>query len=210
MLFENGWEYELCRFWIRLLYFLFLVDIDIKSKCTDIPEKGIIIASNHASNLDPPLILEALPCRLSFVAKKELFDIPYFGILLKSLNMIPVNRSAFKPSTIKSISERIKENNILIFPEGTRTRTGEIGEGKPGFGYMVKKIECSVLPIYIDSFDILKKGELVPNSRKVRIHIGELLTFENIYDKIYNYAEKEQYLAITNLVIDRIKALKET
>jgi len=204
---RNGIGYELSRAWLRFLYFIFLMDVEFCSENKNLPEKGVIIASNHFSNLDPPLIMGAYPYKISFVAKKELFKIPYIGRLIRALNMIPINRSAFSPSTLRTVMKRINENNIVIFPEGTRSRTGKIGPGKPGFGYMVKKLECDVLPMHIDSFHLLKKGSFFITPGRVNIKVGKILSYDEILDSLTSEDEKDKYQEISDIVLEKINIL---
>lgn len=199
--------YRLCQFYLDILFALFLVKVKLTND-DDFPQKGIILASNHFSNLDPAFLMNKLKCRTSVVAKKELFKIPFLGWFFSSLEMIPINRRAFSPGTVKLISEKLNKWNVLIFPEGTRSKTGEIGKARPGFGYMVKKMKCDVLPIFIDSFHILPKHHFFPRPGRVVIKMGRLLCFDELYDKIKMFDEKQQYIEIGNIVMNEIKALR--
>ncbi|MDD5090359.1 MAG: lysophospholipid acyltransferase family protein [Candidatus Wallbacteria bacterium] len=204
---DAGWR--ISRFWLRILHFFFLIRLDVTFLDENIPEKGFILAGNHFSNLDPPLLYSAFPYPLSFISKFELLRLPFFGRVFKDLGMIPVNRQSFGPSTVREASERIKNRNIAIFPEGTRSTTGEILEGKPGFGYFVDKLSAGVIPVYIGSSCILPKNRFLPNPATVKIIFGKLLTFEDISAKIGSRNPRERFMEITRIVMDEVRKLKE-
>lgn len=199
---------RICTFWLNVLFFFFMLKIRIIFREQLYSRKGLLLASNHFSNLDPPFLFFAWPGLVSFVAKKELFSIPYLGTLISDLGMIGVNRESFGPSTVKKIGGFLAERNVLMFPEGTRSRDGEIGEGKPGFGFLVSHLEADVVPVYIDSFRILPRNSFFPVPGTVKIIFGRKLTFQEISAKIDNIKEKSAYEKITAMIMDEISQLK--
>lgn len=100
----------------------------------EVPEEGpVIIASNHKSWLDPVAIGIVLKRRVYFMAKAELFSIPVFNLLIKSLGAFPVQRGKADISSLRSALKVLKEGKVLgIFVEGTRVKSPGIGELKPG------------------------------------------------------------------------------
>ena len=101
----------------------------------NVPANGpVIIASNHISNLDPPTIGTALKNRqMSFMAKAELFAIPVFGFVIRKLHAFPVKRGASDRTAIKTALDRLYAGGVLgIFPEGTRSKDGELKKGVGG------------------------------------------------------------------------------
>lgn len=116
-------------------------------------EGGVIIASNHISYLDPPLLCAALPRRATFMARQGLFKIPLLRWFIKHY-AFPVDREKTLPSTIKEAVKRLKSGELLVmFPEGRRSETGELLEGKRGIGMVVSISKVPVIPTLIIGSD---------------------------------------------------------
>ena len=133
------------RAWFRLGYRLEVVGQE------RIPMSGsLVLASNHQSNLDPPLIGAFFPREISFVAKKQLFANPWFGRLIRHFNAIPLDRAGVDLRALKEIRARLAEGrDLLVFPEGTRSRDGRLGKPRAGLGLIVSAAEVDVLPVLI-------------------------------------------------------------
>lgn len=118
----------------------------------NIPENsGFIIASNHRSFADPPLLaVTSMRAKFSFVAKEELFRNPLFGWLIRKLGAFPVSRGKGDMSVISDSLERLKEKrNLVIFPEGTRSKDGKLGRGKTGVALIAARSGATVVPAAI-------------------------------------------------------------
>jgi 1-acyl-sn-glycerol-3-phosphate acyltransferase len=121
----------------------------IKGEDNTLLEEGIIVASNHISYLDPPLIAAVLPRRATFMARKGLFNIPLLGWFIKHY-AFPVDREKTLPSTIKEAVKRLKNGELLVmFPEGRRSETGELLEGKRGIGMIARLSKAAIVPTLI-------------------------------------------------------------
>ncbi|MGA1862304.1 lysophospholipid acyltransferase family protein [Deferribacter thermophilus] len=124
--------------------------------------KNYIFMGNHLSYFDIFLVFIALKDKVVFMAKKELFKIPFFGWVLKRMDFIPVDRE--NPSAaLKSLiaaSKALKEgDSILMFPEGTRSTNGKLQEFKHGGFILAKRAGLDILPFaIIGTYDVLKKG----------------------------------------------------
>lgn len=118
----------------------------------NIPKKGgILMVANHQSHLDPPLIGAGCPRQMNFVARKTLFDIPILGPLIAKLRAIPIDRDGMGISGIKESLRRLKHGEpILLFPEGTRSQTGEIAPFLPGFTALAIRSKAAIVPAAID------------------------------------------------------------
>ncbi|MFC1767707.1 lysophospholipid acyltransferase family protein, partial [Candidatus Margulisiibacteriota bacterium] len=118
------------RLWSRLLAFISGARITV-SGIENIPESGaLIFASNHQGAADILLLLAYLPRSFRFIIKKELFRIPLFGMYLRLAGYLSIDRKAALASykTLGSAAEALEDGEcILIFPEGTRSKTGEVG-----------------------------------------------------------------------------------
>ena len=105
-----------------------------------------IVCPNHLSTLDPPMLAGILPRRISFMAKKELFDIPFIRWWIDWMGTFAVNRDSLGPSTIKTVMEIKKSNWVFgIFPQGTRGIPGEITGINNGFAKLAKITKCAEL-----------------------------------------------------------------
>lgn len=123
--------------------------LDVKGKDNTLVDGGVIVASNHISYLDPPLIAAVLPRRATFMARKGLFNIPLLGLFIRHY-AFPVDREKTLPSTIKEAVKRLKNGELLvIFPEGRRSKTGELLEGKPGIGMIASLSKVPIVPTLI-------------------------------------------------------------
>lgn len=111
---------------------------------------GIVVASNHISFWDPPLIGAAVPRELHFLAREELLRTPVLGPLIRSFNAIPIRRGVADLSGLSRAMDRLKEGAaLLMFPEGGRMQDGELHPARPGVGMMAVHADVPILPCYI-------------------------------------------------------------
>ncbi|MGB9867089.1 MAG: lysophospholipid acyltransferase family protein [Bacillota bacterium] len=116
-----------------------------------IPQQGpAIVCANHLHWLDPVLIACYIPRQVHFMAKRELFQIPVFAQVLRALGAFPVNRGKADRSAIRTALAMLAEGKVLgIFPEGTRSSTGELGEFFDGTALLAFKSGAPVVPAAI-------------------------------------------------------------
>ncbi len=140
--------YRFMALTIRLILYI-NGELSVKGKDNIPAEGGVIIASNHLSYLDPPLLGAVLPRRATFMARKGLFAMPVLGWFIKHY-AIPVDREKTQPSTIKEAVKRLKNGEaIVMFPEGRRSETGELLEGKRGVGMVAGLSKVPIIPTLI-------------------------------------------------------------
>jgi len=114
-----------------------------------VPAEGpVILCSNHRSNFDPPLVACYLKRQVKFMAKAELFKIPGFSWLIRTLGAFPVQRGGMSMETMKTAIRLLQEGHVLVvFPEGTRQKTKQLGEGKKGAASMALRSGAKIVPV---------------------------------------------------------------
>lgn len=162
---------------------------------------GFIVASNHVSNLDPPMVGIVFRGKYTFMAKDELFHVnPFFTWLITRLGAFPVKRGAKDLAVIDKALESLKKGRIfVIFPEGTRSKTGELGKPKSGVAITAIKAAAPVVPVFV------KYGGK-RFRRRVSISVGETMSADNFAVDI---ADKHEIHRVSGMIMDRIAALKE-
>lgn len=117
----------------------------------NVPADGsVILCANHISLWDPPLLGCGIERMVHFMAKEELFKIPVISFLITRFGAFPVKRGAGDRAAIRSTLKILEEGKILgIFPEGTRSKTGEVGQGMSGIAMFAMKSDAQVVPVAI-------------------------------------------------------------
>ncbi len=162
-----------------------------------------IVCPNHLSTLDPPLMVAVMPRSVSFMAKKELFDIPFLRWWIDWLGAFAVNRESLGPSTVKTV-QTIRESNWVLgmFPQGTRGVPGEIRGVTKGFAGLAKLTKCDILPVGIIGSNEVKRW---PFTGKIIVNIGKPIPYNKNTDIVkekwikeiqkltgFKYIEEEQ------------------
>jgi 1-acyl-sn-glycerol-3-phosphate acyltransferase len=180
-----------------------------------VPAHGpVIIASNHASFLDPPLIGSGFRRPANYLARKTLFDAPVLGALLRSWKVVPVEREGGAGGAgLKAVLDRLLEGGIiLLFPEGTRTSNGRLLPGRSGIGLTVIKSTAPVVPVRVfGTFEAY--GRHVPFPRPVRLSVkyGRPLDFKQLREEAKTCAKprlKEIYQQIADEIMAVIAGLE--
>jgi 1-acyl-sn-glycerol-3-phosphate acyltransferase len=170
------------RHWARLLMLTSGARMDI-SGMNNIPkEGGLIFASNHQGAFDILIHLAYLPRHFRFVAKSELFRIPFFGWYMSLAGYVPIEReiSTSAHRTIGSVADVLgKGDCVLMFPEGTRSKTGELGPFKRGSLMAAFSSGATVVPVAISgSYKMMPKKTYLINIVPVSMKFGQPVSFK--------------------------------
>ena len=140
---------------------------------------GMIVASNHRSFLDPFVIGALLPWRrrMQFLAKVELFETRWIGWLLSRLGAFPIRRGQSDETAMETARLIVdRGGTVVVFPEGTRIRSGSLGRPKRGVGRLALETGAAVLPVAVHGSDEVRRGWRI-RPRKVKLRAGKPLTF---------------------------------
>jgi len=172
------------------------------------PRKGpFLIAANHASALDPPLVGSQIAKQMRFFARKSLWDSRPTGWWLDQVETIPVERDTGDVGAIKRVLQALNEDRaVVLFPEGTRSPDGKLQKPKAGVGLMACKSGVPVVPCRVyDSFEAFGKGSVMPRfGTPVTIVFGVPIPPADYDDPA---AGKARYETAAQRIMDRIAAL---
>jgi 1-acyl-sn-glycerol-3-phosphate acyltransferase len=169
------------------------------SGAESVPANGpLIVAANHRSYLDPPLLGTWFPRTIHFMAKTELFALPVIGWLIARLNAFPVDRSRADLGSIRRALQLLKNGGAVgIFPEGTRNRSGE-SQARGGAVLIAATARCPVVPVALVRTDLAATRL---RASHVEIRIGAPLHFQGS-DRKPTKAEIEQWTVRLSAAID--------
>jgi 1-acyl-sn-glycerol-3-phosphate acyltransferase len=138
---------------------------------------GLIVLSSHQSHLDPLLLGLAADRRLSSLARSSLYRFKPFAAVITALDAVPIDRNASMVKAMKAVIGRLREGcAVVIFPEGTRTATGELGEIKGGFALLAKKAEVPIVPVAIvGAYECWPRTRLLPRPGRIRLEFGPVI-----------------------------------
>jgi glycerol-3-phosphate dehydrogenase (NAD(P)+) len=140
---------------------------------------GLIVASNHRSFLDPFAVGGCLPWRrpMNYVAKVELFERRWQGWLLSRLGAFPIRRGESDEESMETARMIVERGGaVCIFPEGTRTRRGTLGNPKRGVGRLALQTGAPVIPTAVLGTEHVRRGWRI-RPRKVKVRLGKAMTF---------------------------------
>lgn len=143
---------------------------------------GLLVLSSHQSHLDPLLLGLATDRRLSSLARSSLFNFGPFGRVITALDAVPIDRETSTVKAMKTVISRLRGGAaVIIFPEGTRTFTGELGEMKSGFALLAKRAGVPIAPVAIvGAFECWPRFRLFPRPGRIRLEFGEVISATEI------------------------------
>ncbi|CAA7602033.1 1-acylglycerol-3-phosphate O-acyltransferase [Acididesulfobacillus acetoxydans] len=144
----------------------------------NIPKKGpVILAVNHISNWDPVLVGCGLNRQVSYMAKEELFSVPFLGWAIRKVGAFPVNRAQADTGAIRQALAILKEDRVLgLFPEGTRSKTGDVQRALPGVVLIMDRSKAPVVPVKVRGTNRLLRG----GRGGLRLVVGKPLTLDQL------------------------------
>lgn len=167
-----------------------------------IPPGASILAANHVSFYDPPLLSISTPYEVHFLARKTLFDSALLGPIIRRLNAHPVSGKAQDIAVFKTIVRLMKEGKkVIIFPEGTRSLDGNLKPIKPGISLLISRTGAPVIPAYLHG-----TFAVWPSGRKFPKLFGKTAC---VFGKPLHFAPKETQEEIALQIETEILALKK-
>ena len=175
-----GWKsllYVLGHFGVRLGLLLSGITYDVRGREQLPPGQAVVFCSNHQSNIDPPLLFEALHPRTHILYKHEIDQIPVLARAFRIGGFIPIDRRN-KESSMRSLEAGAASlragNSFLIFPEGTRSKTDDLLPFKKGGFLMAIKAGAPIVPVAIrGGKEAMRRGSPIVRPVRVRINIGQ-------------------------------------
>jgi len=166
-----------------------------------------IMAANHQSYLDPPLIGITCRAELYYLARKTLFENKLFGSILSRVNALPVDLSGADLTAVRTVIKLLKQGHrTVIFPEGTRSLTGQIQQARPGIGMIIAKTLAPVVPMRIfGSFQAWPKGGKI-KPYPVTVVVGKPIRFKK---EDFGAKNREAYQKISEQVLATIAAIEK-
>jgi 1-acyl-sn-glycerol-3-phosphate acyltransferase len=204
---------SLTMLWGRGMCRLSGVMVEVSGIENILKDRPQIFISNHQGIYDIFILEGFLPVKFLWIAKESLFKIPIIGWAMRRAGYIGINRTSPK-KFLKSLSLAVDEikngRSIVIFPEGTRTRDGDVGKFKKGSLFLIFKTGVPVVPITISgSFDILRRGGFRINSGRVRIRIERPVEVEGRFNGRANSDEEEKLLnKFRDIIVNNLQRLK--
>jgi 1-acyl-sn-glycerol-3-phosphate acyltransferase len=179
-----------------------------------VPQDGpVILASNHASFLDPPLVGSGLKRGCNYLARESLFRYPGVGALLRSWQAVPVDRDGGGASGLKAILDRLLAGGVIIlFPEGTRTKDGQLQPARSGIGLTVIKSNAPVVPVRVfGTFEAYGRTAKFPKPHRVSVKYGLPMEFRALRAEAKTCTKprlKEIYQQVADEIMSEIARLE--
>lgn len=165
-----------------------------------VPGRPYVIIANHVTALDPPVLFAALPMGTTYVAKRELLDVPFFGPLIGHTGAVFIDRgdSLRSRQALHAAVARVHAGqSVLVFAEGTRTRSGRLKPFKKGGFVLAIGAQVDVLPVALGGlYEKLKPGELLPRPGEVTIRLCAPISTVGM-----GYEDRARLMAQTRAVI---------
>ena len=161
---------------------------------------GLIIACNHISEMDPPVLGFSIPRTFAIMAKVELFKYRFGEYFLKKLNAFPVNRAGIDTKALRTAIDILKRGEaVIIFPEGTRSRDGRLLPAKAGISLIASASRAPVLPVFIWGTDHAVDA-MTRKGKPFSVSFGKMISSK----KLMEIKKKEGKIAVAETIIAAI------
>lgn len=208
--------YRLAQFVFRV-YFLIYHRIgvrrmdELKKLLAALPREGtVILAANHASYLDPPLVGMVFPQRLRFVAWEGLFRVPLLGPMIRALGAVPVSPENKNSAAglLRQVMGFIEdERSVLIFPEGQRTLDGTLQPFEGGTALVALKTGAPIVPVWLEgTWEAFPPHYLLPRPHKITITFGDPIYPDRLPPEM---PEKEKRRALLDELRKALETMRE-
>ena len=172
------WFYYTVK-WILWVFFHLRCGLEVRGQA-HVPKTGpFILASNHISFLDPPLLGAACPRRLSFMARSTLFRQPVLGAFMRAVYVIPLERGEADLGAVREALRRLRLGEaVAIFPEGGRQLSGTLGIARRGVGLLALAARAPIVPVLVQgTFEALPPEATRLHRAKIRVAFGPAISY---------------------------------
>lgn len=174
---RGDWTVRGARLWARIILWSALIRLRVEGAARVPRDEPVVFMSNHESWLDIPVLLASIPVQVRFLAKKSLFGIPFLGWAMRAMGFIPVDRKN-RREAVKSFEEAAQHirtgRSVLIFPEETRTRTGDLLPFQRGGFLIAIKAGVPIIPVGLDGpARSLARGAYLLRAGRITVRFGE-------------------------------------
>ena len=161
---------------------------------------GLLMLSSHQSHLDPLLLGLAVDRRLSSLARSSLYAFKPFGYVITALDAVPIDREASTLTAMKAVIRRLQGGAaVAMYPEGTRTRDGRLGEFKSGFALLARRAGVPIVPVAIvGAFECWPRTRILPRPGRIRLEFGRVLTAA----EVSQMDERELFAECTRRIVE--------
>ncbi|MEN9797416.1 MAG: hypothetical protein RL653_1112, partial [Pseudomonadota bacterium] len=198
------------------LFYGSLYDVKVSGRNFVPQNRNFLVVANHASHLDMGLVKVVLGeqgRRLTALAARDyFFDTAAKRVFFENFtDLIPMDRSGSLRESLRMAGEALNQGyHLLIFPEGTRSGSGELLEFKPTLGYLSMQHKVDVLPMFLEgTYDALPRGTLVPKKAELRVRIGPVLRYSDVKARAAGLSKSETYRLATRLAEESVKSLRD-
>jgi 1-acyl-sn-glycerol-3-phosphate acyltransferase len=174
-----------------------------------VPVSGpMILAANHASYIDPPLVGAGLHRAINYLAREDLFRFPVMGWVLRQWQVVPVDRDGGGAAGLRAILDRLLAGGaIILFPEGTRTKDGILQAARSGIGLTVIKSTAPVVPVRVfGTYEAYGRHVVLPRPRPVAVKYAKPMDFAELRAEA-KVCSKPRLKEIYQQVADEIMAV---
>lgn len=199
---KGPWPFRFIKYLVKVFFRVFyrvkVVGLE------NYPATPVILAANHHSFFDPPLIGAFVPDKLHYLARKSLFRFPLFGKLIHYSGARPVNPSLQDTDFVDVVKNILQKDKLLVFPEGTRTHDRVMVKAKRGVAYIAATTNAPILPIYLKgTMEAWGKGRFPRLFKRLTIVIGEPIDLKAYPD----LSTKKTQTLLTQDLVSKINLL---